>query len=333
MTISHAELLRSGLSELIGSLAAARTGPDIAEALWVRRDEACGATAVALVLADPDARLVPRAGSEPGLRLDPLLVAEFACTPVPLFVESADQLLDLYPVLRTVGALPPGEACAVLPLDGAGTPSGALVVVWDRAHRFSAGDRGLLTALGRLCSAELARSRPADEEADVVERLRRRLRPSWLPHVIGAELAVRHGPRDATGAGVGFYDVFATDDGVWRLVAGEVTGGGVDAAVLAGLARQAFRTVAGDAGPAAVLGELDHLVRDFGEPVRRASAVCVDLTRRGRGVHPHRRPGRAPAAAGAARHRRGAQPGRPGRPARRVVDPGAGRARAGAAAG
>jgi hypothetical protein len=177
---------RSGLSELIAALAAARTATEVADAVWWRRGTACGASGVGIAVADPDVRLLP------------------------------------------------GTAAL-------------------------------------------------DRDRDEVEQLRRRLRPTWLPSIAGAEVAVRHEPADGTDAGVGFYDVFATEAGVWRLVAGDVAGHGVDAAVLAGLARQAFRSPDRDAGPAATLGQLDQLVRDFGDPRCRMSAVCVDLTRRGRG--------------------------------------------------
>jgi hypothetical protein len=278
---------RSGLSDLIAALAAARTTADVADALWRRREQCCGATAVGVAVADPEIRMLPGtgvAGAVP-LELDPLLVTEFAFAPAPLHFGSAAAVRETYPILATVGSPVPPGACAVLPLTGAGTPDGALVVVWDRPRTFSPGDRRLLAAFGSLCSAELARTWPLDRERDAVERLRRRLRPAWLPVIAGAELAVRHEAASGNDLGVAFYDVFATEDGVWRLIAGDVAGRGVDSAVLAGLARQAFRSgdAEGGSGPAATLGRLDQLVRDFGDPRGRMSAVCVDLARRGRG--------------------------------------------------
>jgi serine phosphatase RsbU (regulator of sigma subunit) len=276
---------RSGLSELIAALAAARTATDVADAVWWRRGTACGASGVGIAVADPDVRLLPgtaAVGAAP-LALDPVLATEFAYAQAPLYFGSPEELLATYPILGTIGAPAPGGACAVLPLTGPSVSPGALVVVWDRPRGFSDGDHTLLVALSRLCSAELARTWSLDRDRDGVEQLRRRLRPTWLPSIAGAEVAVRHEPADGTDAGVGFYDVFATEAGVWRLVAGDVAGHGVDAAVLAGLARQAFRSPDRDAGPAATLGRLDQLVRDFGDPRCRMSAVCVDLTRRGRG--------------------------------------------------
>lgn len=276
---------RSGLSQLIATLAAARTTAEVADAVWFGRAEACGAAAAGMLVADPDSRVLP--GTAPGgavpLALDPLLVADFAFSPEPLFFASGRALADTYPMLATVGAPVPAGACAALPLTGPGTPTGALVALWDGARGFSPGDRDLLGALGGLCSAELARTWPLDAERDAVEQLRRRLRPAWLPHITGAEVAVRHQPAGGTDRGVGFYDVFPTDEGAWRIVAGDVAGRGVDVAVLAGLARQAFRSPEPDSGPASALGRLDQLVREFGDPLCRMSAVCVDLTRRGRG--------------------------------------------------
>lgn len=273
---------RSGLAELIRALASARTSADVADAVWWRRSEACGATVAGLAMVDPEVRLLS-GGDGAGLLLDPLLVAEFAYATEPLFFASAAVLCARYPILAAVGVTVSDEACVVIPLTGPGTPPGALVLVWDRPRLFGPGDRELLTALGGLCSAELARTWALDRQRDAVEQLRRRLRPPWLPYIAGAEVAVRHQPAAEIQPGIGFYDVFSTDDGVWRLVAGDVSGSGVDAAVLAGLARQAFRLPDPDGGPATALARLDQMVRDFGDPVDRMSAVCVDLTRRGRG--------------------------------------------------
>jgi serine phosphatase RsbU (regulator of sigma subunit) len=111
----------------------------------------------------------------------------------------------------------------------------------------------------------------------------RRCRSGLSELIAGAEVAVRPAPAYGTDIGGGFYDVFATEAGVWRLVAGDVAGPDADAAMLAGLARHAFRPPHRDGGPAAAVGTLDRLVRDFGDPRCRMSAVCVDLTRRGRG--------------------------------------------------
>jgi Stage II sporulation protein E (SpoIIE) len=275
---------RSGLSDLIASLATARSVAEIAEALGRGRDEAGGATAVGLVLADPDVRLLPGPG-DPGVsppKLDPLLVTEFAYASAPLHFETAPAVLDAYPILRLVGSVGPDGACAVVPLGGPSCPTGALVVAWDRPRAFSVGDRSLLAALAGLCSAELDRIWPLEQERNAVERLRRRLRPLDLPAIAGAEVAVRHEPAAGGDLGVGFYDVFALDTGTWRLIAGDVAGRGVDVAVLAGLARDAFRSEP-DGGPAVALSRLDQLVREFGDPRCRMSAVCVDLTRHGRG--------------------------------------------------
>lgn len=275
---------RSGLSALIAALAEARTEGGVAEAVCRGHDEACGAVAVGLALAEPDVRMLPGPGA-PGVlppKLDPLLTTEFAYARASLHFATGEAVLDAYPILRLVGAGGPDGACAVVPLTGPGCPTGALVAVWDRPRAFSAGDRSLLGALAGLCSAELQRIRPLVLERDAVERLRRRLRPADLPEIAGADLAVRHEPAAVGDLGVGFYDLFALDTGAWRLVAGDVAGRGLDVAVLAGLAQEAFRAES-EGGPAVALGRLDQLVRDFGDPRCRMSAVCVDLTRHGRG--------------------------------------------------
>ncbi|HST64195.1 MAG TPA: PP2C family protein-serine/threonine phosphatase [Mycobacteriales bacterium] len=265
-------------------MAAARTVNELAEALWWGHAEACDAAAVGIALVDTEVRMLPGPGA-PGVlppKLDPLLVTEFAYAPMPLHYETATAVLAAYPILQLVGAPGPDGACAVVPLCGPAAPTGALVATWPHPRPFSVGDRSLLAALAGLCSAELDRIWPLEQERDAVERLRCRLRPLGLPAIAGAEVAVRHEPAGGTAVGVGFYDVIELETGAWRLVAGDVAGRGVDVAVLAGLAREAFRSEP-DGGPAAALGRLDQLVREFGDPRSRMSAACVDLTRRGRG--------------------------------------------------
>jgi phosphoserine phosphatase RsbU/P len=119
---------------------------------------------------------------------------------------------------------------------------------------------------------------PLHRERVAVEQLRRRLRPRQLAGIPGADIAVWHEPAGSR-FGIGFYDVFSVKDDVWRLVAGDIAGRGVDTAVLAAFARDAFRTP--DAGPGASLWLLDRLVRNFGA-LRRMTAACLDLAWHGR---------------------------------------------------
>ena len=119
---------------------------------------------------------------------------------------------------------------------------------------------------------------PLHRERVAVEQLRRRLRPRRLAGIPGADVAVWHEPAGRS-FGIGFYDLFSVRDDVWRLVTGDIAGRGVDTAVLAAFARDAFRRP--DTGPAASLRLLDRLVRNFGA-LRRMTAACLDLAWRGR---------------------------------------------------
>ena len=82
---------------------------------------------------------------------------------------------------------------------------------------------------------------PLHRERVAVEQLRLRLRPRRLAGIPGADIAVWHEPAGRS-FGIGFYDVFSIKGDVWRLVAGDIAGRGVDTAVLAAFARDAFRT-------------------------------------------------------------------------------------------
>jgi serine phosphatase RsbU (regulator of sigma subunit) len=103
--------------------------------------------------------------------------------------------------------------------------------------------------LGRLA---LARDSARARSEQTAEILQRSLLPHALPPVPGCELAVRFHP-----AGVGelvggdFYDVFATAQGEWAIVLGDVCGKGAEAAAVTAMARWTLRSYAPETSDAA----------------------------------------------------------------------------------
>lgn len=114
---------------------------------------------------------------------------------------------------------------------------------------------------GRLALA-LDGARLLRQQTEIAHTLQRSLLPSALPHVPGAEVAVRYLP-GAEGVDVGgdFYDVIPLPSGRVGLVVGDVMGRGVRAAAVMGQLRAAVRAYSLEGHqPAALLARLDRLV-------------------------------------------------------------------------
>ena len=94
--------------------------------------------------------------------------------------------------------------------------------------------------------------------------LQRSLMPSSLPRLPGLDLAARFVPGHEFGVGGDWYDVFVLPSGWVGLVVGDVSGHGLQAAVVMGRVRSALRAYALISDdPATALTMLDRKVRHF----------------------------------------------------------------------
>jgi anti-anti-sigma factor len=127
-----------------------------------------------------------------------------------------------------------------------------------------------------LAAVTRERRRAEEAEREIAETLQRSLLPSAPPSVAGWEIASLYRASGAAEVEVGgdFYDFFATAGG-WMMILGDVAGKGVGAAAMAGLVRHGARFVSQlERRPAAVLGRLDHALRE--QPtLSLCSALCV----------------------------------------------------------
>jgi GAF domain-containing protein/anti-sigma regulatory factor (Ser/Thr protein kinase) len=179
--------------------------------------------------------------------------------PTDLVLASVDD-----PEVRAVLAEQPVQTNILLPLIAGGHALGVLSV------STVAGGRPPLTPddvdrfeeiAGRLALA-LDGARLLRQQIEIAHTLQRSLLPSALPHVPGAEVAVRYLP-GAEGVDVGgdFYDVIPLPSGRVGLVVGDVMGRGVRAAAVMGQLRAAVRAYSLEGHqPAALLARLDRLV-------------------------------------------------------------------------
>jgi sigma-B regulation protein RsbU (phosphoserine phosphatase) len=140
-------------------------------------------------------------------------------------------------------------------------PDGTPVVV--RTAVFNATAR-------REYERELLRAKERAEESErqarvLARTLQQTLIPPEPPAIEGLEVAAAYRPA-GSGEQVGgdFYDVFQLAAGDWVIAVGDVTGKGVEAAVVTALARYTIRAAAvQNADPGAVLGALNEvMVRD-----------------------------------------------------------------------
>ena len=127
-----------------------------------------------------------------------------------------------------------------------------------RARRGVPGPRRRARRAGRRGAG--ARPLPSSRSTTSRSRLQRSLLPAQLPEIAGLDLAGRY--RAGTGAlevGGDWYDVVRRPDGIVHLIVGDVAGRGVNAAILMGRLRTAFRAYAFDDATAGDV--LRHLLR------------------------------------------------------------------------
>ncbi|MEU4248705.1 GAF domain-containing SpoIIE family protein phosphatase [Amycolatopsis sp. NPDC026612] len=103
-----------------------------------------------------------------------------------------------------------------------------------------------------------------EENRTATMALQRSLLPSSLPEVPGLAFGARYVPGAETGLGGDWYDLFALPGDRLGVVMGDVSGHGLDAAVIMGRLRSALRAYALDCeSPAEVLAKLDRKANHF----------------------------------------------------------------------
>jgi GAF domain-containing protein/anti-sigma regulatory factor (Ser/Thr protein kinase) len=179
--------------------------------------------------------------------------------PTELFLAAVDDV-----EVRDVLAEQPVRTNILLPLIAGGHALGVLSVsTVDGGHPpLSADDATRLEEIAGRLALALDGARLLRLQTEIAHTLQRSLLPSALPHVPGAEVAVRYLP-GAEGVDVGgdFYDVIPLPSGRIGLVVGDVMGRGVRAAAVMGQLRAAVRAYSLEGHqPAALLARLDRLV-------------------------------------------------------------------------
>jgi GAF domain-containing protein/anti-sigma regulatory factor (Ser/Thr protein kinase) len=179
--------------------------------------------------------------------------------PTDLFLESVEDA-----EVRDILAERPVRTNILLPLIAGGHALGVLSIsTVDGGHPpLTADDVDQMEEIAGRLALALDGARLLRQQTEIAHTLQRSLLPSALPHVPGAEVAVRYLP-GAEGVDVGgdFYDVIPLPSGRVGLVVGDVMGRGVRAAAVMGQLRAAVRAYSLEGHqPAALLARLDRLV-------------------------------------------------------------------------
>lgn len=172
--------------------------------------------------------------------------------------------LDL---VRADGSVLPVLVNAVLERTDAGAPGTTRVAVFDATERRHY-EHELLAAKRRAEESER-------RSAELARTLQETLMPPRPPHIDGMEVATAYRPAgDGHEIGGDFYDVFEAAERDWVVTLGDVSGKGVEAAVVATLARHTIRAVAvAEASPAAMLRQLNLVL--LSHPTERFCTAIV----------------------------------------------------------
>ncbi|MFU8854188.1 PP2C family protein-serine/threonine phosphatase [Micromonospora sp. SL1-18] len=177
----------------------------------------------------------------------------------PVIIERVTADLVVNPVLLQVGV----QSLLGVPITVRGDLVGVLHVGSLTPRRFTPDDVRLLELVAdRVGLVSQARASSLDRAATLA--LQRSLIPTELPEVPGLEMAARYVPGHASGVGGDWYDVFPHPSGSLGVVVGDVSGHGLQSAVVMGRIRSALRAyalVCDD--PAEALALLDRKVVHF----------------------------------------------------------------------
>jgi serine phosphatase RsbU (regulator of sigma subunit) len=176
--------------------------------------------------------------------------------------------------------LPPSPGLLV-PMVVRGRSVGVLSLVNTSGRPDTLGaDLELVADLARRAGIALDNARLFGQRTRIAARLQESLLPERLPDVPGVEVAVRYATaEDAVDVGGDFYDLVPLSDREHLVVIGDVSGRGVDAATVTGLARHTLRAFAHEPSPAAGLRRLGQILHAQGDAERFVTAVTGRLTR------------------------------------------------------
>jgi serine phosphatase RsbU (regulator of sigma subunit) len=155
-----------------------------------------------------------------------------------------------------------------VPLLARGHSVGVLSVYSVETDAFSAEDVELVQTFASQAALAIDTARLYGREHRVASVLQASILPEELPIIAGIDVASVYRPSGLESEiGGDYYDLFLAPDGSVVMVIADVVGKGVAAATKTSMIRYAVRgMVAAGLGPGAVLGELNRMVAESGDP-------------------------------------------------------------------
>jgi len=168
------------------------------------------------------------------------------------------------PWLHPTGA----SAAMIVPLIGSEGPLGVLALARTEGG-FDADDVGVVREFARRAALSLEHARLYERERTTADALQRAMLPAQLPILRDVRFSASYSAAsESQRVGGDFYDAFTIPDGRVAVTIGDVTGHGLEAAVIMGEIRQALRAAAFEsAEPAAILDRASQLLVASGRNV------------------------------------------------------------------
>ncbi|MFV0126636.1 SpoIIE family protein phosphatase [Streptomyces sp. HMX112] len=192
-------------------------------------------------------------------------MSEVVRTLAPRFIESPDDFATSYPILWPHISGLGITSAAYLPLIAQARPIGALGLLYSDKDGFSAEDRNVLVALGSSIAQSLQRAMLFEQEHDLAEGLQQAMLPRRIPHVPGAQIAVRYrSARLGRDIGGDWYDIIPLPGGRVGMVIGDVQGHDTHAAAVMGQLRIVLRAYAAEGHtPATVMARASVFLHEL----------------------------------------------------------------------
>ncbi|MBV8580223.1 MAG: SpoIIE family protein phosphatase [Candidatus Eremiobacteraeota bacterium] len=168
-------------------------------------------------------------------------------------------------------------ATMIAPLISGEDAIGALALVRGSAHAYEPDDAGLVREFARRAALSLEHARLYERERTTADALQRAMLPAQLPLLADVEFSASYSAAsESQRVGGDFYDAFELPDGRVALTIGDVTGHGLEAAVIMGEIRQALRAASFEsAEPSSILDRANRLLVASGRSIFVTAVVGV----------------------------------------------------------
>lgn len=204
----------------------------------------------------------------------------------PVVIAAQHLFADPFPSApdRAVYRRVASSSAIIVPLNNGEAGIGTLSLVFATERAISVDDVGFARDFARRAALALEHARLYERERATADALQRAMLPAALPRLDHVKFSASYSAAsESQRVGGDFYDAFALPDGRVALTIGDVTGHGLEAAVIMGEIRQALRAAAFErAEPSAILDRASRLLVASGRTVFVTAIFGVLDTRTGR---------------------------------------------------